>query len=328
MNAIQRSWQGWHPITLLLLPISGLFCLLAAIRRFGYRIGILKPRKLRVPVIVVGNITVGGTGKTPLVVWLAKRLMRKGYKPGIITRGYGGNSDVWPCEVTADSRASAVGDEALLLHRRTNCPVFAGPDRWETGEALLATHDCDLIISDDGLQHYALYRDLEIVVIDGERRFGNGLCLPAGPMRERHWRLNRADLIIANGNGRNDEHTMLVNGDQALSLDGVMEQPLTAFKGDAVCAVAGIGHPKRFFSMLKKAGLTPECFSFPDHHKFRKEELEALPHETVLMTEKDGVKCEQFAQPGYWYVPASAKPDKGFETEFDAMVKNLEIPST
>ncbi|MCU7829487.1 MAG: tetraacyldisaccharide 4'-kinase [Candidatus Thiodiazotropha sp. (ex Myrtea sp. 'scaly one' KF741663)] len=323
MKAIQRSWQGWHPITLLLLPLSGLFCLLVALRRLAYRLGLIKAKQLSVPVIVVGNITVGGTGKTPLVIWLAGQLRRMGYKPGIITRGYGGLSDIWPCEVTENSKATAVGDEAVLMQRRAKCPVFAGPNRWEAGNALLSAHDCDFIISDDGLQHYALQRDLEIVVIDGDRRFGNGLCLPAGPMRERPRRLNKADLVIVNGNGEEDEYSMQVGGELAVRLDGSEERTLTSFSDEKICAIAGIGHPGRFFSMLQQAGLSAECYPFPDHHPFRVEELQALPQETVLMTEKDGVKCELFAQPDYWYVPATAKPDSGFQLAFDTMVKRL-----
>jgi tetraacyldisaccharide 4'-kinase len=307
----------------LLLPFTAIFCLVALVRRLGFRLGLLKSRRLKAPVIVVGNITIGGTGKTPLIIWLTERLKQAGYRPGIITRGYGGKSEKWPCEVNAASRASEVGDEALLIHRRTGCPVFAGPDRYVAGEALLAIHECDIIMSDDGLQHYALERDLEIVVIDGERRFGNGLCLPAGPMRERPWRLKQADLIIVNGSAREGEYAMQVEGMEAVRLDGSEERPLETFQHQPVCAIAGIGHPQRFFDMLKRAGLTTKCYPFPDHHSFQQAELQALPCETVLMTEKDGVKCENFAQSDYWYIPASAIPDQGFQTAFDALINRL-----
>jgi tetraacyldisaccharide 4'-kinase len=320
---IQRSWQSWRPLTLLLLPLSGLYCLLVALRGVAFALGWRKIRRLDVPVVVVGNLTVGGTGKTPLVIWLAERLIAMGHRPGIITRGYGGQSDAWPCEVTAGSRASDVGDEAVLMQRRTNCPVYAGPSRWETGRRLLSERDCDIIISDDGLQHTALDRDLEIVVVDGERRFGNGLCLPAGPLRESLRRLQQVDLVIVNGKANEGEYAMKVSGQEALPLQGGEPRPLPAFMGEPLHAIAGIGHPERFFGMLREAGLKPVCHPFADHHPYREDELRRFSHETVLMTEKDGVKCELFAQPNYWYVPAAAVPDKGFQAAFEMMIKRL-----
>ena len=190
---IQQSWGGWGPLTLLLLPLSALYCLIVVLRRQLYRLGVLSSSKLAVPVLIVGNLTVGGTGKTPLVVWLAQRLRQHGLHPGILTRGYGGCSRQWPLRIEFDTPVAQAGDEALLLYRRTGCPVYAGPDRVLAGRRLLAEQDCDILICDDGLQHYALQRDLELLVIDGERRFGNGLCLPAGPLRETHNRLHSVD---------------------------------------------------------------------------------------------------------------------------------------
>jgi tetraacyldisaccharide 4'-kinase len=313
LNLIERSWDGWHPITWLLLPLSALFCLLAWLRRLAYRAGWLSSRKLDVPVIIVGNISVGGTGKTPLIVWLAQHLVERGHRPGIILRGYGSAAGKLPREVTAASRPGQVGDEAVLIERRAGCPVVVGRDRVEAGRRLLQSHDCDLILSDDGLQHYALQRDLEIVVIDGTRRFGNGLCLPAGPLRERAGRLRRADLVIVNGNARQGEYTMKVVADRAISLAQGEVRSLEAFQGQAVHALAGIGHPERFFNTLKEAGLQPQCHPFPDHHPYQEEELRSFSGKTVLMTEKDGVKCEEFALPDLWFVPASAEPG-GFST--------------
>ncbi len=323
MQLIQRSWSGWHPITFLLLPLSGLFCLLVWLRQLAYRQGWLANHRLAVPVIVVGNISVGGTGKTPLIVWLADRLSAMGHRPGIILRGYGGTAGDTTVEVTPQSRPQEVGDEALLLRRRTGCPVVVGRRRVEAGRRLLECHDCDLILSDDGLQHYALARDLEIVVIDGERRFGNALCLPAGPLREPVRRLRRADLLIVNGRAEPGEFAMQVVADQARALDDGRLRPLSQFQGEGVVALAGIGHPERFFSTLRQAGLNPECHPFPDHHPYTAGELQAFSAETVLMTEKDGVKCEQFAQPGLWCVPATAQPDAGFQRAFESMIKRL-----
>ncbi|MCU7945366.1 MAG: tetraacyldisaccharide 4'-kinase, partial [Candidatus Thiodiazotropha sp. (ex Cardiolucina cf. quadrata)] len=267
MKSIEASWNGWHLLTLLLLPLSGLFCLLSTIRRLFYRIGWLPVRTVDVPVIVVGNISVGGTGKTPLVIWLANRLVDWGFKPGIITRGYGGKSDHWPREVATESLAEEVGDEAILLKRRTGCPVYAGADRPAVAAQLLSEHACNIIISDDGLQHYGLNRELEIAVVDGVRRFGNGLCLPAGPLRETPKRLAKVDLVIINGKPKQGEHSMYVAGVDAHSLDGRSEsRKLTTFSDAKVHAIAGIGYPERFFSMLEANGLKLERHAFPDHY--------------------------------------------------------------
>lgn len=311
-------------MTLLLLPLSAIFCLVSAVRRLLFRIGLLRVVDLDVPVIVVGNISVGGTGKTPLVIWLAEKMQQLGFKPGIVTRGYGGNSRQWPREVAPDTQASEVGDEALLLRRRTGCPVYAGPDRSTVAQRLLADHPCDLIISDDGMQHYALGRDLEIAVIDGARRFGNGLCLPAGPLRERRGRLAETDLVLINGAGNGDQHRMRLSAAEAVALDGRGEsRALDAFISGPVHAVAGIGHPERFFNMLEEAGLTLHRHPFPDHHPFSADDLQAFEDQTVLMTEKDAVKCELFAHPGHWYVPTTAEVDPGFENALVALTKRF-----
>ncbi|MGD8913691.1 MAG: tetraacyldisaccharide 4'-kinase [Candidatus Thiodiazotropha sp.] len=324
MNAIQASWRGWSGLTLLLLPLSGIFCLVSAIRRQLFRFGLLNAVSLDVPVIVVGNITVGGTGKTPLVIWLADKLQQWGFNPGIVTRGYGGGSEQWPSEVRQDTPASLVGDEAVLLRRRTGCPVYAGPDRPAAAQQLLSNHRCDLIISDDGLQHYALSRDLEIAVVDGERRFGNGLCLPAGPLRERPGRLNETDLVIVNGTAKTDEYGMRLKASQAVALDGRGEsKALSGFSADRVHALAGIGHPERFFNMLEGLGLRLERHPFPDHHAFTADDLQPFSNQTVLMTEKDAVKCELIAQPSHWYVPAMAEVDKLFEEALMTLIKRL-----
>ncbi|MCU7876280.1 MAG: tetraacyldisaccharide 4'-kinase [Candidatus Thiodiazotropha sp. (ex Lucinoma borealis)] len=324
MKSIEASWNGWHLLTLLLLPLSGLFCLLSTIRRLFYRIGWLPVRTVDVPVIVVGNISVGGTGKTPLVIWLVNRLVDWGFKPGIITRGYGGKSDHWPREVTMESLAEEVGDEAILLKRRTGCPVYAGADRPAVAAQLLSEHACNIIISDDGLQHYGLNRELEIAVIDGVRRFGNGLCLPAGPLRETPKRLAKVDLVIINGKPKQGEHSMHVAGVDAHSLDGRSEsRKLTTFGDTKVHAIAGIGYPERFFSMLEANGLKLERHAFPDHYHYSTSDLIAFSSQTVLMTEKDAVKCELFAQPGHWYVPATAVVDAGFERQLMALTKRL-----
>ena len=323
MNLIERSWDGWHLLTLLLLPLSGLFCLLVWLRRLAYRWGWLSSQRLSVPVVIVGNISVGGTGKSPLIIWMAQRLREMGLRPGIILRGYGGSAGSQPTPVTAQSRADEVGDEAVMIRRRTQCPVYVGSRRVETGRRLLAEQACDLILSDDGLQHYALERDLEIVVIDGQRRFGNGLCLPAGPLREPRGRLREADLVLVNGDATAGEPGMHVGAEEAVSLSHGEKRPLAGFAGETLHAVAGIGHPERFFSTLRKAGLQPQCHAFPDHHPFTRDDFQSISGQTVLMTEKDGVKCEQFAAAGFWVVPATAHPDETFQQAFESKINRL-----
>lgn len=294
-----------------LMPWGFLFSDIARFRKFLYRIGVFKIQRLPVPVIIVGNITVGGTGKTPLVIALAKLLTEHGYKVGIISRGYGG--DAVPRLVSAVSDAKQVGDEAVLMAQKTACPVAVAPLRIEAGQLLLANApQCNVILSDDGLQHYALHRDIEIVVIDGERRFGNGYCLPAGPLREPIHRLKTVDFIVVNGTKtETNEYEMQLVGDTAVNLSTGEEKPLAAFKDiSKLHAIAGIGYPARFFNSLSKLGLQFEEHEFPDHHDFVSTDIAF--NETVLMTEKDAVKCRAFATLQHWFVPVSANLDSRF----------------
>ncbi|MCX7099161.1 MAG: tetraacyldisaccharide 4'-kinase [Methylococcales bacterium] len=303
-----------------LMPLGFLFSDAVRFRKFLYRIGVLKTHTLAVPVIVVGNITVGGTGKTPLVVWMAKFLKESGYKPGIISRGYGGQADSWPQWVTNDSNAQQVGDEALLIAKQTACPMVVGPFRVAAAQLLLEQADCDVILSDDGLQHYALGRTLEIAVIDGDRRFGNGYCLPAGPLREPIERLQSVDLIVVNGEKSEDhEFSMQLVGDQAINLLTGEQKLLTAF--DNCHALAGIGNPERFFKHLANAGLSCTCHSFPDHYPFARHDIEFSDQLAVLMTEKDAVKCTPFAGPQHWYVPVQAVPQADFAEQLLTLLK-------
>jgi len=309
MSVLERHWVRLTPVSLLLFPLSLVFCALVQLRRALYRLGVLRHAQLPVPVIVVGNITVGGTGKTPLVIWLADFLRQAGYRPGIITRGYRGQNRTWPMIVTAQTTAAQAGDEAVLLARRSGCPVLAGPDRVATAR-LHAAQGCNVIVSDDGLQHYRMGRDLEIAVIDGMRRFGNRLCLPAGPLREPVSRMKSVSLRVANGPAQAGELGMvlvptgfysLANPDRRVSAD--------AFRGGPVHAVAGIGNPERFFSSLHDLGLQVYPHPFPDHHVFRAEELEFGDDRPVILTEKDAVKCEQFAKAHFWVLAVEARTD-------------------
>ncbi len=307
----QRLWYGGSPWALPLLPLSWLYCGAVRVRARLQGRGRRAAERLPVPVIVVGNITLGGTGKTPLVRWLAGVLRDAGHRPGIVTRGYGGEARHWPQQVRPDADPRAVGDEAVLLARTTGCPLVAGADRRQASEALLAHHDCDLLLSDDGLQHYRLHRDLEILVIDGIRRYGNGFCLPAGPLREPLERLARAEIRVCNGAPGPGEFGFELTATGLRNLrhpDRTL--PLTALRGRRVTAVAGIGHPRRFFDQLAALGAQVDPHPFPDHHPFRPADLAFASGDGLLvMTAKDAVKCERFADEDWWYLDVQVRPD-------------------
>ncbi len=304
----ERIWYGKHPLGVVLAPLGWLYAATMWLRRHGYAEGIFHSGGVPVPVIVVGNLSVGGTGKTPFVIWLVDFLQREGYRPGIVSRGYGGHAASYPQQVRPDSAPGTVGDEPVLLARRTRCPIAVGPDRIAAAHALLEHHDCDVIVADDGLQHYALVRDLEIAIVDGVRRYGNGRCLPAGPLRETRRRLEDVDMIVCNGVPSRGEFRMTLTGHVVRRFgESGEEQPLDAFAGRRVHAVAGIGNPARFFADLRRHGLEVQEHPFPDHHRFVAADLDFDDDRPVLMTEKDAVKCEGFAPAHAWYVPVTAE---------------------
>jgi len=303
-------WYQDNFIGLCFLPLSMVFNDIVRFRRYLYRVGIKKNFKLPVPVVIVGNITVGGTGKTPLTIFLAELLKHSGYLPGIICRGYGGEAEHWPQQVTVSSDPKQIGDEALLIAQRTGCPVAVGPDRVAAAKLVLDQSDCNVIISDDGLQHYSLARDIEIIVIDGERRFGNGYCLPSGPLRESVSRIIEVDFLVCNGaNPEENEYPMTVEGSKAVNLLTGEKKALDHFK--KTCdAVAGMGNPQRFFSLLDDVKISYNAHVFPDHHDFQEADLQFAEDRDVLMTEKDAVKCARFAKSNHWFIPVEAKlPD-------------------
>ena len=305
-----KLWQKTSIITWLLAPFSLLFWLISQIRIALYRKKILKSYRSPVPVLVIGNISVGGNGKTPLVIWLVEQLQKKGVKVGVISRGYGGENKVYPQLVTPESNPKLMGDEPLLIAQRTHAPVAISPNRQQSIELLLSQFELDLIVTDDGLQHYALERDMEWVVVDGERRFGNGFVLPAGGLRELPSRLKQVQAVICNGKNANaGEHAMHLEPDFVINLKTGEKRKLSEFT-QSVYALAGIGYPPRFFNMLKELGIPlAETFSFADHQAFTAEMIvpklsQNLP---LLMTEKDAVKCKTFTQENWWYVPVSAR---------------------
>jgi tetraacyldisaccharide 4'-kinase len=277
------------------------------IRYQGYRLKFIKKKLFNIPIVIIGNVTVGGTGKTPLVIELFECLKQNGFAPGIVSRGYGGIIKKNPEIVNKDSSFKRVGDEAVLLAKKTNAPVVIGQDRPRAVELLLRHFNCNVIICDDGLQHYALERDIEIVVVDGERGFGNRQCLPAGPLREPLNRLNRVDFVIFNQLSQKDNdqksYVMHLRLQQACSLlQPDKRLDLETLKGQVVHAVAGTGHPERFFRQLESIGIIVQPHSFPDHYFFQVDDFQFHDEKLILMTEKDAVKCHSFATERMFFV--------------------------
>ncbi|MEW6120655.1 MAG: tetraacyldisaccharide 4'-kinase [Pseudomonadota bacterium] len=319
MVPLEFLWARTGVLTVLLLPLAALFALVARLRRLAYMRGWRRPVAVGVPVLVVGNITAGGSGKTPLTIWLVNFLGSRGLRPGVVSRGYGGSAE--GCvEVTPDSTPAVVGDEPLLIRHRTGAPVVVGRDRVAAARVLLARHPgVDVIVSDDGLQHYRLHRDLELAVIDAAAGFGNGWPLPAGPLREPVRRLSEVDAVVQVLRGPGGARAL--NGVAAWRVDTApgcawrLRDPaerrsLAELPRHEWLAVTGIGRPQGFFDMLTRAGLRFTPQAFPDHHAFRPDELPV--GKPVLMTEKDAVKCLMFAGTDWWAVELDIAPEAGF----------------
>jgi tetraacyldisaccharide 4'-kinase len=301
-----KFWARRGAVAWLLWPVSLVFAVAVVARRILYKARILRSEHPGIPVVVVGNLTVGGTGKTPLVIWIAEFLAKNGWAPGVISRGYGG-SVTTPRAATIAADAAEVGDEPILISRRGSCPVWVGPDRVQVAAALRAAEPkVNVLISDDGLQHYRLRRDVEIAVVD-QRGFGNGFLLPAGPLREPRWRLKTVDTVVVHGK------TMHLEGDTVHRMtDANDRRPLAAFAGQKVHAVAGIGDPERFFQHLAKAGVKIVPHPFPDHHPFAPGDLAFGDDAPVLLTEKDAVKLRSAPRPNRWVLPVAAKLEPAF----------------
>ncbi len=315
-SARRWCWRRRGACALALFPLSLLFRVLAALRRFGYRAGVLRSFHPGVPVIVVGNIVSGGSGKTPFVAWLCRWLRGRGLRPGVVLRGYGGHSPDWPVTVDASTSPLLAGEEAVLLARSAAAPVVAGPDRSADCRALLEEGGIDVIVCDDGLQHYALRRDFEIVLHDD--RGHNGWCIPAGPLREPRSRLTRADLVLFD----DDTERRLVRtaGRPRRIGDPQCSAELTDFRDKRVLAACGIARPARFFDMLAAAGIRFDRLIFPDHHPFRAEDFPQSDYDAILLTEKDAIKCEPFAGERFWWVPLETSATSSLEA---ALVRGL-----
>lgn len=317
-------WYGRRPPPFQWRIASWVYGLLSGLRRRLYRWGIVRTRHAGCPVVVVGNITVGGTGKTPLVLWIVDALQQAGRRPGVVSRGYGGTHHAGLLEVHSDTDPALAGDEPVLIARRSGLPVVVGRDRVAAARYLVENLGVNLVIADDGLQHYALHRDVEICVLDGGRRLGNGRLLPAGPLREKARRLDSVDFVVTQGEAREGENAMNLSLDVAVSLCGNGRRQLSAFRGRMVHAVAGVGNPRRFFAALESLGLNVVPHSFPDHHPFRAEDLVFEEPYPVLMTEKDAVKCRNLGLSDAWYVPARARLNDGFRESLLNAVATLD----
>lgn len=311
---VPKFWEQKNVISYALLPCSLIYRGIVRLRKLYYRL--FPGKKPQVPVIVVGNITVGGSGKTPVVIYLAELLASRGYRPGIVSRGYGGKSNSYPLIIGPDSKVEEVGDEALLLARRTPFPVVVAPNRTLAVNAL--HKKCDVIISDDGLQHYALHRDIELVVIDPNLGSENKFCLPAGPLRETIARLQDVDFVIKNYNvdWTGDTYSMVMEPIVISNLrDPTITKKITEFKNQAVHAVAGIGNPKRFFQTLRQHEVQVIEHPFPDHHVFQTKDFSFQDDAHIIMTEKDAVKCQAIAEHNFWYLQVAAKLSDKFATQ-------------
>ena len=316
----ERRWYGAQKPDVLLRALAALFGRVVRARREAFVSGRRSGERAGVPVIVVGNLAVGGAGKTPLTIALVQALVARGFRPGVISRGYG-RTGTQTHRVSMNDDAATAGDEPLLIARRTGVPVAVAAKRIDAARLLVGSGDVDVLIADDGLQHYALARDIEILAIDGRRRFGNGRLLPAGPLREPIERAAACDFIVVNGGEAGEgEVPMRLVLSTACPLNGGAEKPLATFANTRVHAVAGIAEPARFFDALRAVGINVHAHGFPDHHTYTPADLDFGDGAPVLMTEKDAVKCAAFAHENWYAVPAIAQLPESF---FDAVAARL-----
>ena len=316
-----RIWYQTPDPPLFLVLLSLVYRLVTKIRKLAYQRNLLHTSGVAVPVLVVGNLSVGGTGKTPLIIWLVAFLRKHGYHPGVISRGYGGqlSKTSTPALLPRNANPVLYGDEAVLIASRTACPVVIGKSRLSAARHLLSVSNCDIILSDDGLQHLALQRDIEILVVDGMRQFGNQHCLPAGPLREPLSRINTIDLLVCNGNHFPGAFRMDLVGQTLTNLLDQQQQPVSFLRDKPLHVVTGIGNPQRFFQSLKLQGLDFDTRTFPDHHNYTAANLQFDDDSPILMTEKDAVKCYHLANRKIWMLPVEAQ----FDSTFSDALKHL-----
>ncbi|MFT0213261.1 tetraacyldisaccharide 4'-kinase [Pseudomonas sp. F1_0610] len=322
----QRWYQKNTPAPLFLRPLEYLFKCIVKNKFARYQQGLMTSYRAPVPVVVVGNITVGGTGKTPMILWLIAHCRARGLKVGVVSRGYGAKPPQFPWRVRATDTPQVAGDEPLLLVQRTGVALVTSPKRNEAVQALLAEESFDIILSDDGMQHYALERDVEIVLVDAARGFGNAHCLPAGPLREPLERLATVDAVLFNGALEDSEQGFAFQLQPSSWINLITNERCTveAFKVQGnVHAVAGIGNPQRFFNTIEQLNITAQTHAFADHVSFTQADFSFVGKDTVLMTEKDAVKCRSFAQSNWWYLAVDAKPTSAFIAWWDERLTQL-----
>ncbi|RWU17882.1 tetraacyldisaccharide 4'-kinase [Pseudomonas alkylphenolica] len=320
------AWYAGHPALVLLRPLESLYRRVVQRKRARFISGEQPGYRAPVPVIVVGNITVGGTGKTPMILWMIEHCRRQGLRVGVVSRGYGAKPPQLPWRVRADQSAAQAGDEPLLIVQRSDVPLVIDPDRSRAVQALLAAETLDLILCDDGMQHYRLARDLELVLIDAARGLGNRRCLPAGPLREPVERLQAVDALLYNGamTDRDDGYGFVLKPTALVNLRTGERAGLERFAaGQAVHAVAGIGNPQRFFNTLQGLNWQPVPHPFADHAEYSAQALSFSPALPLIMTEKDAVKCRAFAADDWWYLAVDAVPSPAFQAWFDAQLDRL-----
>jgi len=319
MKSIEHYWYNPNVLVWLLLPLSWLFCLVSFIRRKFYQCDLKKSFQAEAPVIVIGNIVAGGSGKTPLLIALCEYLEAKGYKPGVVSRGYGG-SVAGVHQVLPNDDATLVGDEPLMINQRTNVPVVVGVDRVAAIDHLLVNNQCNVVLSDDGLQHYRMKRDYEIAVVDSVRKFGNGFCLPAGPLRERLSRLKDVNLVVYSGVEQPESQQCSYNlkTTEIVKLATKEVKAMSFFEGKLIHAVAGIGSPERFFSQLKAQELDIVEHAFPDHHSYIQTDFSGWDQACIIMTEKDAVKCRHLNLEDAWVLVVSAEMSRALENSLNS----------
>lgn len=325
-DRLHRAWYEGHPALRLLAPLELLYRRVVEAKRQRFLKGESAAYRAPVPVIVVGNITVGGTGKTPLILWLIEHCRSRGLRVGVVSRGYGATPPSLPWRVRSGDSAQQAGDEPLLIVQRTGVPLVIDPDRSRALRLLLESESLDLILSDDGLQHYRLARDLELVLIDAARGLGNGRCLPAGPLREPAERLDSVDAVLFNGADADTArgYAFSLKPVALVELCSGERWPLDHFPvGQQLHAVAGIGNPQRFFTTLETLHWRPIPHAFADHAAYSSEQLKFSPELPLVMTEKDAVKCRAFAPSGWSYLQVQAVPSAAFVTWFDGQLTRL-----
>ncbi len=319
-DRLVQAWYAGHAGLVAFWPLEKLYRVLVGRKRKAFLRGQLDSYRAPVPVVVVGNITVGGTGKTPLILWLIDYCRARGLRVGVVSRGYGAEPPHWPWTVQASDSAQVAGDEPSLLVRRSGVPMVIDPQRARAIKVLLQQHQVDVVLSDDGLQHYQLARDLELVLIDQTRGLGNGRCLPMGPLREPQERLQSVDAVLINGSQQDTAqgYGMYLQPASLVNLRSGEHKPLDWFApGQQMHAVAGIGNPQRFFTTLRSLGWQPVEHAFADHARFVAQDFAFADDLPVLMTEKDAVKCLDFARDNFWYLAVDARPTAAFKRWLD-----------